>query len=107
MAAQPEYTTSESESLPNDDDQSEDDFESTDPESSIDRTCSGPVLPEKEKTDLMYKNLYKSKRFSPAVVAILNRYYNNGMCGVGKRYDCLISCAARETKLSILQIKVS
>ena len=53
-----------------------------------------------------HKSVYKSKRFSSSVVTALNRYYNNGMCGVGKRYDCLISCAARETKLTVLQVKV-
>ena len=48
----------------------------------------------------------KSQRFSPAQSAILNRYYNNGMCGVGKRYESLISCAMRETKLTSVQVKV-
>lgn len=48
----------------------------------------------------------KSQRFSPTQSTILNRYYNNGMCGVGKRYESLISCAMRETKLTSMQVKV-
>lgn len=48
----------------------------------------------------------EARRFSSSALTILNRYYNNGMCGIGKRYDCLISCAAREAKLSVLQVKV-
>ena len=54
----------------------------------------------KNLVDLTHKSVYKSKRFSSSA---LNR---NGMCGVGKRYHCLISCAARKTKLTVLQVKV-
>ena len=58
------------------------------------------------KIDLTHKSLYKYKRFSSSIVTALNHYYNNGMSGIGKHYDCLISCAARETKLTVLQVNV-
>ena len=52
------------------------------------------------------RSLPKSKRFSTSTVGILNHYYKNGMCGVGRRYDGLIRCAAREAQLTVLQVKV-
>ena len=37
----------------------------------------------------------------------LDRYYGNGMKGIGKKYEIIIETASKETKLSEEQIKVS
>ncbi len=49
----------------------------------------------------------KSKKFSPVALASLNAFFENGMVGVGENYISAIERAARDTKLSTDQIKVS
>ena len=53
------------------------------------------------------KKCRTSRKFSPGQIATLNGFYRSGMRGEGKEYAAFIDCAARETKLSLEQVKVS
>ena len=48
----------------------------------------------------------KATRFSVAQQACLNAFYNGGLTGCGKEHFALIEQAAKDTKLSVAQVKV-
>ena len=63
-------------------------------------TCQGQqIMPGSTKRN--------AAKFNGAQIACLNAYYLKGMAGVEKKYSSIITRTAKDTKLSVSQVKVT
>ena len=66
-----------------------------------------PEIPGDDRPPLRVKERTRGKNFSCETIQALEKHYEGGMWGTGRKYESRILAAARETGLTPVQVTVS